>query len=128
MISMLAAFIIGILSEGFSFESSSLILAVTYAGLSSVPAMLCLIGSAWGKLSTIMVSANLGNLALPCLYGVITLPSENSMQVYKVIGFVFVGLTFIINFCKKGNVTSENKDSCKQKLVYVIVFLHREVH
>lgn len=121
-IGMFVAFLGGILTGKISFDYSLIIIALIYAGIASVNAMLCLVGSAWGKLSTIVICATLGNLVLPAVYGLIVLPSENVLTVYKIIGFIFAFLTYIMNFLKKEKDASKSKSNFKFKLICIIVF------
>ena len=116
-IGMFVAFFGGILTGKISLDASLIAIALIYAGIASVNAMLCLGGSAWGKLSTIVICATLGNLVLPAVYGLIVLPSENVLTVYKIIGFIFAFLTYIMNFLKKENDASKSKSNFKFKLI-----------
>ena len=100
---------------------SSLAYATVFAIAALVTGILCLIGTAWGNVSIIVTCALLGKLVLPSVYGIIVLPEENVMTVYKVAGFVFALIALALNF-----VTTEkeqpNKNSAKFKIACIVVF------
>lgn len=121
MISMVIASLSGLATAPMLKDSDAIILAFAYAGISAITAIICLVGSAWGKLSTISVCANLGNLLLPSLYGLIVFPEENILTVYKIIGYVFALVAVLLNFCGTSNEKS-NKPSLKYNISCITVF------
>lgn len=99
--------------------------SVAFATLFSITALvtgiLCLVGTAWGNVSIIVTCALLGKLVLPSAYGMIVLPEENVMTLYKVFGFIFAVIALTLNFASSEQ-EQKSKNSVKFKVACVIVF------
>ena len=116
------AVVTGATSSGeLILSAASLAYATVFAIAALVTGILCLVGTAWGNVSIIVTCALLGKLVLPSVYGMIVLPEDNVMTVYKIIGFIFALVALALNF-----VTTEkeqgSKNSAKFKAACVVVF------
>lgn len=104
--------------HGLRISGLSLSLAVWYAVISAVTAFICIYGTAFGNVSEILLFASLGNLVLPSLYGFIMQSADNSLTVYKSIGFLLAAACMVINFLGG----ERKKSNALYKLLCVLVF------
>lgn len=95
--------------------------ATAFAVSSLVTAILCLVGTAWGNISIIITCALLGKLILPSVYGIVALPSENVLTIYKILGFILAGVSLFLNFVPEKS-ESKNKNALKFKIACITVF------
>ncbi len=108
-------------SDAIPLTATGISFAFIFAISSLVTAILCLVGTAWGNISIIITCAMLGKLVLPTVYGILVLPEDNVLTVYKVLGFLFAGITLALNFVSEKTGT-KNKNAFKFKLACITVF------
>ena len=96
--SLFAACVGSFFSEGLRFEPYSFVFATGYALFSTVTAALCICGTAFGNLSVLIMYATLGTLIIPSVYGLIVLPEENVLTIWKACGFVAAFVCLAMNF------------------------------
>ena len=109
------------LGAKIKFEALTFIFSLAYAVISTVTASLCILGSAVGNLSVLIMSATVGNLVLPSLFGFITDPTENELTVVKAIGFVLAIACIVLNFVDK-KTDQKGKINLKFSLLCLTVF------
>lgn len=110
-----------LLAEQISITTSGVVYATMFAVVSLVTAILCLIGTGWGNISIIITCASLGKLVLPTIYGIIVLPEDNIITAYKMLGFLFAGITLLLNFVPEKSA-EKNQNAFKFKLACIMVF------
>jgi len=98
------------------------LLALGYAVVVIATTSLCLVGSCWGNLSILTISASLGSLVLPSLYGMIVLPEENALTAGKGIGFVLAFLCLGLNFISVKEEKEKQTADFRFRVVCLIVF------
>lgn len=117
-VSIIGAAVSVVAGRGLHISGLSLSLAVWYAIVSAVTTFICIYGTAFGNVSEILLFASLGNLVLPSLYGFIMQPTENSLSVYKAVGFLLAAGCMVINFLGG----EHKKSNAVYKLLCVLVF------
>ena len=119
--SLFAAIVGSFFSDGLRFEPYSFVFATGYALFSTVTAALCICGTAFGNLSVLIMYATLGTLIIPSVYGLMVLPEENVLTVWKACGFVAAFVCLALNFLGSRKEPGE-KSSVIFKLMCAVVF------
>ena len=110
-----------VFSQTITWSLTNTMYAVAFAFVALITGILCLIGSAWGNVSILVACALLGKLVLPSVYGMIVLPEENVITVYRIIGFLFAFVALALNFVTTEKEKS-SKNSVKFKSACIVVF------
>ena len=121
--SLFAAIVGSFFAEGMRFEPYSFVFATGYALFSTVTAALCICGTAFGNLSVLIMYATLGTLIIPSVYGLVVLPEENVLNIWKACGFVAAFVCLALNFLgSKEAGTGGAKASAIFKVMCAVVF------
>ena len=122
--SLFAAGVGSFFSDGLRFEPYSFVFATGYALFSTVTAALCICGTAFGNLSVLIMYATLGTLIIPSVYGLIVLPEENVLTIWKACGFVAAFLCLAMNFLgskETGADAAELKSAGKSSAIFKVM-------
>lgn len=103
----------------YDFNISRLGLSLIYAAVTVTISSLCLVGSAWGNVTMLIASANLGGLVFPSIYGLISDPQNNKLTIIRVFGFIFALMCIVILILGD----KSDKKNLKYKISCIIVFL-----
>ncbi len=121
LVSVVASVLGFCLGAKLKFEALTFTFALAYAVISTVTASLCILGTAVGNISVLMMSATVGSLILPSLFGLITAPEENKLSAIKVVGFILAIVCIVLNFVNK-NPEKKGKTNLKFSLLCLTVF------
>ena len=121
--SLSAAFVGSFFSDGLRLEPYSFLFATGYGLCSTVTAALCICGTAFGNLSVLIMCATLGTLIIPSAYGLLVLPQENVLTVWKICGFAAAFVCLLLNFLgsKKAAEETPEADTAKSSAVFNIM-------
>ncbi len=114
-------FVFGVVSDfkGLSFDFRTLAFGCVYAIIATATASICIYGTAFGNVSTLLLWAMLGSLVLPSVFGVITQPDINRLTIFKGLGFLMALICILINFVFDKD---KEKSNIRFKILCAIVF------
>lgn len=107
-----------VLGAKITFNGLSFLLAFALSCISILGAVTALVGLKYGNMSILMIFARMGGIVLSCLYGLIFDSSKNTLNVWKIVGFVLVAIILALSFVyeKKETEGVEAKNKKNQSI------------
>lgn len=101
-----------------------LLLGFLLACTITITTIICIIGTAYGNVTVLVMFATLGSLVLSSVYGLIVDPVRNKLNVWNIIAFIIVFVIVALNYVSEDK--GENARGHKNKIIYrllcIIVF------